>query len=324
MKYKCPLCDSPLTEEHFHKVIKIQEKKENVQRSELEKFKKQAASNKEKIKEARLKGKQDALEAKKQGAELERRKRKINDKRLSARIKKLEEENRMLQRHTSPQEIGLADENTLVVRLKREFPDDHIKHEGKGGDVLHFVIFNGDEAGRIIYECKHTDRIATDHVEQTALAKKTRQAHYGILVTTGTRKGFSGLDQQLDVFIVSQAGVLTLAHICRKSIVSMAQQKLDAAARQAVAKRLMDYVESPTCKIPLEQAISNTKQSLKILWKEIEQHKRDWKARYEIYQTVGYDISHVQHNIDRVMRGEEPLKLEKPKFQPLLLAEVNE
>ena len=49
---------------------------------------------------------------------------------------------------------------------------------------------------------------------QTALAKKTRQAYYGILVTTGTRKGFSGLDREAGVFLVAQAGVLALALLC--------------------------------------------------------------------------------------------------------------
>src|SRR5208283_1369723 len=123
-------------------------------------------------------------------------------------------------------------------RLKREFPDDDIQHAGKGGDVLHFVKFNGEDAGCIVYECKHTDRISGDHVQQTADAKKTRQASYGILVTTGTRKGFAGLDQDSGVFIVAQAGVLTLARICRESLVTMAKQRLDAAAKEAAAKRL--------------------------------------------------------------------------------------
>jgi hypothetical protein len=326
MQYKCPLCGSTLSEDHYHKVIKIQEKKERVQKGDLDRLRKQAAAAqaavakaKAKQTELRLKAKQDVEAAKKQVAQTERKKNEMTNKRLIARIKKLQEEREMLQRRTNPQEIGLADELVLVSRLKKEFPDDVIEHTGRGGDVLHSVRWNGEDAGRIVYECKHTDRISGDHVRQTALARKTRDASYGILVTTGTRKGFAGLDQESGVFIVAQAAVLTLAHFCRESLLVMAKQRLDAAAREAAAKRLMDYVTSPCFRTPVEEAISNTERAHKNLVKEIRQHIGDWKERHELYQTIHFDVSHVQRNIGRVLDGEEPLKLEKLKLEPLAL-----
>jgi hypothetical protein len=326
MKYKCPLCGSPLTENHFHRVIKQQEKKEKVQKGELQKWQKQAetakvaaAAARRKEQETRAKTKQKIDAAKKEAARAERSKTAIRDKRMMARIKKLEEEKKMLQKHTSPQEIGLADELVLVRKLQKEFPDDRIEHAGKGGDVLHYVIFDKEKAGCIVYECKRTDRIASDHVDQTALAKKTRHADYGILVTTGTRKRFTGLDQDSGIFIVAQSGVITLAYICRDSLVAMAKARLDAAAKAAAAKRLMDYVTSPVCKTPLGEAISHTERAQKNLVKEMNQHRRDWEERHEVYQTIHYDVSHVQKNIARVLGGSDPLKLEKPKFAPLAL-----
>lgn len=326
MVYKCPLCGSSLTEHHYHKVIKVQEKKEKVRKGELDKMRKQAvaakaaaAVAKREAQEIRAKTKQKVQAAKKQATLAERSKSAIRDKRLISRIKKLEEEKKMLQRHTSPQEIGLADEGALVKKLEKEFPDDRIEPVGKGGDVLHYVMFDEEEAGCIVYECKHKDRISSKDVAQTALAKKTRQANYGILVTTGTRKGFSGLDQEAGVFLVAQAGVLTLARICRESLVTMAEQRLDVAAKAAAAKRLMDYITSPICKTPLEEAISHTERAHKNLLREVKQHLNDWKERHELYQTIHYDVSHVQKNIDRVLGGDDPLKLEKPKFEPLAL-----
>jgi hypothetical protein len=326
MKYYCPLCKTELEKDHFHKVIKIQEEKEKVQKGELEKLKKQAvaakqaiANAKSQVKEAKLKGKQEAEQARREAISLERRKSAIRDKRLIARIKKLEEEKKMLQKYTSPQEIGLADEKILVARLKKEFPEDRVEHAGKGGDVLHFINFDGEEAGCIVYECKHCDKIAADHISQTALAKKTRQANYAILVTTGSRKGFSGLHQEIGIFIVTQAGVLTLAYICRDSLIAMAKQRLDAAQKEAVAKRLMDYITSPICKIPLEEAISHSERAHKNLVKEIKQHIGDWKEREQIYQTIHHNVSHIQGNVSRVLSGKEPIKLEKPTFEPLAL-----
>jgi hypothetical protein len=312
MSLKCPLCGSVLTESHYHQVMKIQEKRARVQEGALAKTKQQLAA-------AKSKARDDVVAAKLQAIASERRKNAIRDKRLMSRIRKLEEEKRMLQRHTSPQEIGLADEKTLVRRLQREFPNDEVQHAGKGGDVLHHVMLNEDQVGCIVYECKRTDRIASDHVEQTALAKKTRQANYGILVTTGTRRGFAGLDQDSGIFLVAQAGVLTLARICRDSLITMAKQRLDAAARAEAARRLMDYVTSPVCRTPLEEAISRTERAQRNLVKEMRQHASDWRERHDNYQTIRYDVSHVQRNIERVLDGHEPRKLERPQFEPLAL-----
>ncbi len=328
MTIPCPLCGSPLTEKHYHRVVKIQEQKEKIQKGELGKLKNQAAAAeaaataaRRKERETRAKAKQKVADAKREAAAKERRKAETQNKHLMAQVHRLKERNKMLEKGTSPQEVGLADEQTLVRRLRGEFPSDKIERTagGRGGDVLQEVTFCKDVAGHIIYECKHTDKIAADHVNQTALAKKTRNADYGILVTTGTRKKFSGLDQDSGIFIVSQSGVLTLAHICRDSLIAMAKQRLDAAAKEAAAKRLMDYVTSPVCKTPLEEAISHTERAHKNLLKEMEQHKKIWEERYELYQTIHYDISHVKNNITRVLDGDNPLKLEKPRFEPLAL-----
>ena len=326
MRYKCPLCGSPLTEQHYHQVIKVQAQKEKVQKGALEKIKRDAAAataaaaaEKRKRLEIGAKAKRDVEAARKEAAERERRKNAVRFKRMQARNRKLQEEMTMLKKHTSPQEIGLADEGVLVRRLRKEFPEDRIEHAGKGGDVLQHVRLNSADAGCIVYECKHTDRIAADHVIQTCDAKKTRQANYAILVTTGTRKGFCGLDQDSGVFVVAQAGVLTLARICRDSLIAMAKQRLDAAAREVAAKRLMNYITSPVCRTPLEEAIAQTMRAHRALLKEIKQHVGDWKTRHQIYQTISYDISHIQTNIERVLEFKQPLLLQKPELIPLAL-----
>lgn len=326
MSYNCPLCGTTLSATHYHRVLKIQEKSERAQKGELEKLRKQAATAnavaetaKRKEREARKKSKAVAELARKEGAEKERRKNVVRDKRLMARIRKLEEEKKMLEKHTSPQDLGLADEATLVAKLKAEFPEDRIEHVGKGGDVLHFVTFGIEQAGCIVYECKRTDRIASGHVQQAALAKKTRGANYAVLVTAGTRKKFSGLDQESGVFIVSPPGVLTLARLCRDSLIAMAKQRLDSFAKMAAAKRLMDFITSPVCKTPLEEAISQAERAHENLVREMKQHANDWKVRHQIYQTINCDITQIQRNIARVLANEEPLKLEKPAFTPLAL-----
>jgi uncharacterized protein YbaR (Trm112 family) len=331
MKYVCPLCKSPLTKEHYHRVLKIQEREEKLQKGELEKMRNEVASAKNAVvaakkreREIRLKAKEGAAKARQQATLAERKRSERLFQGQSAKMKKLQDRIKMLESGTTPQVIGLADEGVLVERLKKEFPTDRIQHKGKGGDVLQFVVFSREDVGCIVYECKHTDHISGQHIAQTVLAKRTRGANFAILVTTGRRKGFSGLDQESGVFIVAPGGVLTLAHFCRDSLVSMAKQRLDAAAREAAAKRLMDYITSPTCKTPLEQAISQTERAGKKLMQEVQQHIRDWRERYDTYQTIHYDVAHIRTNIGRVLDGQEPMALAKPKLAPLALPLLGE
>src|SRR3989442_7896247 len=56
---------------------------------------------------------------------------------------------------------------------------------------------------------------------------------------------------------------------------------------------------------PLEEAISHTERAYKNLMREIKQHMGDWKERHEVYQTIHYDVSHVQKNIARVLGGDD-------------------
>src|SRR4051812_14303693 len=111
MKYKCPLCGSALTERHYHEVVKVQAQKEKVQKGEVEKLRKAAAAAeasaqhaRQRQQELKAKAKRDVEAAKKQVTISERKKQEIRHKRLMSRIRKLEEEKKMLQKHTSPQE----------------------------------------------------------------------------------------------------------------------------------------------------------------------------------------------------------------------------
>jgi hypothetical protein len=325
MAYNCPLCGSPLTAKHYHRLIKIQKKAEKDQSSQMEALRKQVAAARNGERQAKLRQEQVVRAAEKHATEKERRKHAIREELQSRQIKKLKEANRMLREGTSPQEVGLADELVLVKRLQREFPSDVIEHTGKGGDVLHHVRLKTKEVGYIVYECKHTQRISTDHVQQTARAKRSRQADYAILVTTGVRKGFQGLAQEDGIFIVAQAGVITLARICRESLIMMAKQRLDDAAKEAAAKRLMVYIASPTFRTPVEEALSHTKRAQRNLKQEIKQHYKDWKERWEIYQTIDCDVSHVAQNVERVLSGNAPIALEKKiKREPLGLPMVSQ
>lgn len=138
-------------------------------------------------------------------------------------------------------------------------------------------------------------------------------------MTTGKRKGFTGLAHDGDVLIVAPLGVIPLAHLCRDHLLEMAKAKLDEQQKNRIAAQLLKYITSPTHKVPLEQAIQKTRNVSKLLKKEVRDHFRTWQERYELYQTIHWDISHIQSNLTRVLQGEVPRSLEKPKIERLTL-----
>src|SRR5882762_167627 len=151
MQHICPLCGSRLTEGHYHKVMKIRAKEKKVQKGELEKLKKAAAAASQRERDGRVKAKQRAEEARKEGKLAEKKRSERLMQGQASKIKKLQDRVKMLEKGTTPQGIGLADEPALVIKLKKEFPDDRIEHAGKGGDVLHFARFKGADVGSIVY-----------------------------------------------------------------------------------------------------------------------------------------------------------------------------
>ena len=329
--YKCPLCGSTLTKSKYESVLHIQKEKEKAQKADLEKLHKQIhlqhqkeSALKKQLKDSKQKIKAAQSEGMKKGALVEKQRQ----ERLTAGLKKklalATSRIKQLEKGSTPQTEGLEFEENLYKRLKREFPEDKVEHKGKGGDILHSAVLDGEIVGSIIYECKQTPTIQTAHIRQAADAKKSREAHFAILVTTGTRKKFTGLAHEDGVLIVTPLGVVPLAHLCRAHLIEMAKARLDKDEKNRIAAELLGYITSPAHRVPLEQAIQRTEKAGKLLKKEVREHFSVWQERYELYQTIRWDISHVQTNIQRVLQGEKPLSLEKPKVERLPLPVITD
>src|SRR5262249_43766610 len=126
-------------------------------------------------------------------------------------IQKLQDRISQLERGTTPQTDGLEFEDTRALRLRKTFEDDEIRQTRKGGDILQSVrTSDKTSVGIIIYECKRYARLHTSHARQAYVAKQQRRAHFAVLVTTGTRRGFNGLCEMGGVLCVAPLGVIAL------------------------------------------------------------------------------------------------------------------
>jgi predicted RNase H-like nuclease (RuvC/YqgF family) len=194
--YRCPVCKKPLTKEEYEQALGILGERERHLQHERAKLLEQVREWKARAKTALMEGKEE---------ERKRTQRLLAGK--DKTIQALKERIEQLQRGSTPQTEGLEFEEKLAARLRREFPEDDVRHKGRGSDVLHIGRSNGKVAGTIIYECKRTSTIQGKHVQQAYLAKQSREADFAVLVTTGQRKGFSGL-AQLKGFLSSRLSVL--------------------------------------------------------------------------------------------------------------------
>ena len=211
-----------------------------------------------------------------------------------------------MRRGTTPQTEGLEFEEALATRLRSKFPGDKVEHHGRSGDVLQTVRMGVQPAGRIIYECKRTQNIPGSHVQQALRAKQERQADFAILVTTGTRRSFTGLAEHGGVLIVHPLGVIALATLLREQLVQMTKAKMPKTKRSKAILNLFRFVEGPQFRNPLDQIIAAATDLRGMLHKEAQDHMRTWKRRWSQYEAIRVDSSWVEDSVRRLLLGKSP------------------
>jgi hypothetical protein len=296
-----------LTKSQYERALKIHTAKEKHLRHLMEAVKKRQRGFKKELEVAKEAG---------------RNKEKRRSERLMAGQKKivnrLQERIVQLEKGTTPQTEGLEFEGKLLARLRKEFPTDDIQLKGKlVGDVVHIVRYEGKEAGKIIYECKRTPRISGGHARQTYLAKQASHADFGVLVTTGHKRKFSGLMEMGGVLVVAPLGAIPLAHLLRANLVEMLRSKITKAQRAKIAQSLLKYITSPQLKNPIEEVINLSGELQEMVQEEFDHHVRVWNKRLQHYDRIHWDSSQIRANLQRILHGKEPKHILPPRPQVL-------
>ncbi len=321
-RYLCPLCKTPLTKAKYEAVLRIQETRDRASQAQLARA--HAEAHRQRAARVALSTKLRAVraqakDARAQGVRQGRTESQRQVTELRRKLQQAERRARRLQRGTTAQSEGLEFEEQLAARLRREFRGDHVTLVRRGGDIVHEVVYAKEPAGRIVYECKREEDITSAHVRQAAQAKGSREAEFAILVTTGERRGFTGLAQERGVLIVRPQGVLALAALCRGHLVEMAKAGVDRSRRAQIAHALLAYLTSSTYRVPVEEAIQQAGRAQDLLRREVQLHLSQWEERSRIYQTIRWDVNHIRDNVARVREGGKPVPLERVRVQRLLL-----
>lgn len=232
----------------------------------------------------------------------------IKDGRLHEQASQIRELQRQLRRETTPQIEGLLYEKKLLKELRKRFPGDRFKHEGKGGDVLHWPIRNNHIAGLIVYECKRVRIYLPAYVKQAADAKEKRKADFAILVTNAMKKRTHGFYAEKGVLVVHPAGVVHLASVLREQTIRIAEMKLGQLQRNKAVKLTLEYLEGPEFANSMDGIIQQTLALYEDLKHDVKNHIVAWRKRIAGYGKIYTDASTVKSTARAMLSGEAEYK----------------
>ena len=215
-------------------------------------------------------------------------------------IKKLKEQ---IEKGITPQIEGLLEEGKLLAKLKALFPQDKFKHTGKGGDILQFIIEQGKEIGKIVYECKKVKMYNKKYIEQTKEARRFRQADYGVLVTNAfpSKKQYYFVEKT--VFVISPISLEPVTFTLRDSLVKMALLKMSNRAKELAVQRVYDYLSGKDYNNKMNDVANQLMELGRDLKVEINSHKKTWEKRYHIYRTLFGDIGAIEYSLKELVQN---------------------
>ena len=226
-------------------------------------------------------------------------------------IKKLKEQ---IEKGITPQIEGLLEESKLLAKLEELFPDDKFEHPGKGGDIIQFVIEQGKEIGKIVYECKKVKTFNKSHVEQTREARRKQGADFAILVTNAfpSKKQYYFVDKT--VFVISPVSLEPITYTLRESLVKMAILKMTNEAKQKAVQQVYNYLSSSDYNNKMNDIANQLIDLAKDLKIEIKSHKDRWIKRYSVYNKVYSDVILIDFKLKGLIQNqlEDKTKLLPP------------
>jgi hypothetical protein len=308
-KFKCPVCGSSLSKQHFQTALGIVEAQQKAIRDDRLQLARERDQLKQRVTEAKVLAEKKSLE---------KIQRLVHGK--DKLIETLKQTVRQLKRGTTPQSEGLEFEENLTRRLRKEFPSDNVEHKGTSGDILHTVIDAEEKCGTIVYELKRTKIVQLDHVKQAARARIERAADVAILVTTGTARGFNGFSSFNGVPVVAPQGVIALVKILRGHLIQIQRANLTSEQRQIAARKVIEYLTGPQFRNHLENIIQIAKELQCMVKAETKTHMKTWENRWLRYESMIWDSTQIRADLALVLQGKEPQLLRQPRPRaPLLL-----
>jgi hypothetical protein len=216
---------------------------------------------------------------------------------------KVEELQRTLDKKTA-EELGEGAEIDLFEALKSEFESDRIERVNKGqpgADIIHVVIHNGIECGRIVYDSKNHNAWRNDFITKLASDKMAAKAEHAILSTRKFPAGERHLHLQDGIVLASPSRVVAVVQIIRQHIVHTHSLRLSNEERTQKTAALYDYITSERCADLFSRFDTHADDLLDVQEKEKRAHDATWKKQGELIRAVQKVKAQMQHEIDMII-----------------------
>jgi hypothetical protein len=227
--------------------------------------------------------------------------------------RKLSEKLETLQRQIEKQraeELGEGAHIKLEDALKAAFKGDRIESIERGvpgADILHTVIHNARECGKIVYESKNSTAWRSDYIAKLVRDQTAAKADAAILATFKFPDGGAQVLVRDGVVVVNPARAVAIAEIVRRHIIAASSLRLSADGRAKKMELMYRFITSPRCAHLLSRIESHTDSLLKLQEKETRWHENHWKTEGQLLQSVHKARSDLQTEIDLIISGDEPL-----------------
>jgi len=257
------------------------------------------------VREAMQKDKAKAIDVEQAKAFKDRQK-------LTQRLQALE---RQLQRKTAD-ELGEGAEIDLFDALRAEFSHDDLQRVKKGeagADIVHDVVQNGRNCGRIVYDSKNRAAWRNDYVTKLRKDQLAAKADHAILASRAFPAGTSQLCIRDGVILANPARVIPLVQMIRTHVVQIAGLRLTNEAREQKMAKLYDFITSDRCRQLLDQIDTLTDDLLELEVKEKKAHDGTWRRRGELIRAVQQTRGNLSTEIDLIVSTPEPVKLRRAK-----------
>lgn len=257
------------------------------------------------VREAMQKDKAKAIDVEQANAFKDRQK-------LTQRLQALE---RQLQKKTAD-ELGEGAEIDLFDALRAEFSQDDLQRVKKGeagADIVHDVVQNGRNCGRIVYDSKNRAAWRNDYVTKLRKDQLAAKADHAILASRAFPAGTSQLCIRDGVILANPARVIPLVQMIRAHVVQIAGLRLSNEAREEKMAKLYDFITSDRCRQLLDQIDTLTDDLLELEVKEKKAHDGTWRRRGELIRAVQQTRGNLSTEIDLIVSAPEPVKLRRAK-----------
>lgn len=213
---------------------------------------------------------------------------------------------RKLEKQTG-QQLGDEAEVNLLAQLKQAFPTDRIERIGrgiKGADILHHILDDEKEVGRIVYESKDTLSWQNAFVTQAKRYQTQYDTRNILIVTRAFPKKKKGLCIANNVPVVSVSMAVALAEIIRNGAIEIARLRLSEKARDSKAQELFDYVVSDRFRTRFVDIADGVMALREHQQKEKDWHEREWENESKLHEKLDKSRREIDGQLKSITRAE--------------------